>query len=269
MNPQFDSKAWLVVRDLQIAYNRRLALSGFNLEVLQGESVVVAGSNGAGKSSLLNALSGYIVQTQTITGQLFLGATALRWGDVRQSIAAGIRLVPETNKVFSLLSVDENLRLGARRVGAGRVTLADVFGWFPRLAERKKTLAGNLSGGEQQMLGIAISLLASPDLLLLDEPTLGLAVPVVENLCASLSRLRKDLGLTTIIAESDAQWLPHLGERAVVIDRGRMVRSFDQFGGSDLNLIHDLLIGIASSPWQVPPAVDDSLMRNKEHADVF
>ena len=122
-----------------------------------------------------------------------------------------------------------------------------IFEWFPRLGERRSTLAGNLSGGEQQMLGIAICLLASPDLLLLDEPTLGLAAPIIENLCESLARLRRDLGLTMIVAELDTRWLPRLVERAIVIDRGRLIGTFDRVAESNLGAIHDLLLGVAQS----------------------
>jgi branched-chain amino acid transport system ATP-binding protein len=160
-------------------------------------------------------------------------------------ISAGIRLVPERDKVFSLLTVTENLQIGARRRDRKDVAAADVFGWFPRLVERRSTLAGNLSGGEQQMLGIAMSLLASPGLLLLDEPTLGLAAPVIENLCDSLATLRRDLGLTMIVAESDSQWLPRFVERAIVIDRGRLIGTFDRVDETNLDAVHDLLLGVA------------------------
>jgi branched-chain amino acid transport system ATP-binding protein len=239
--------SWLSLRDVSIFYRGNVAVERLSLGVKQRESLAVAGSNGAGKTSLLGAIAGVLRQGQRITGTAVLQGKELRWGDVYGHISSGIRLVPERDKVFSLLTVAENLQIGARRRGRTDVGTADIFGWFPRLAERRSTLAGNLSGGEQQMLGIALSLLALPGLLLLDEPTLGLAAPIIENLCESLARLRRDLGLTTIVAESDTRWLPWLVERAVVIDRGRLIGTFDRVAESNLGTIHDLLLGVAQS----------------------
>jgi branched-chain amino acid transport system ATP-binding protein len=235
---------WLSLRDVSIFYHDKVAVERLSLDVMRGESVAVAGSNGAGKTSLLSAIAGVARQSQRIEGTAVFRGTPLRWGDVPGHINAGIRLVPERDKVFSLLTVAENLQIGARR--RNRKTI-DIFGWFPRLAERRSTLAGNLSGGEQQMLGIAISLLAAPSLLLLDEPTLGLAAPVIETLCDSLAKLRQDLGLTIVVAESDSQWLPQLAERAIVLDRGRLNDTFDRVEASNIEAIHDVLLGIGQS----------------------
>jgi branched-chain amino acid transport system ATP-binding protein len=239
-------ESWLSLRAVSVLYDGKRAVERLSLDLTQGDSVALAGSNGAGKTSLLTALAGLLRSGQRIEGTAAIGGMALRWSDVAGHIAAGIRLVPERDKVFSLLTVAENLQIGGRR--RGRKHVPDVFNWFPRLAERRGTLAGNLSGGEQQMLGIAMSLLASPRLLLLDEPTLGLAAPVIENLCNSLAALRRDLGLTLLVAESDSQWLPHLVERAVVIDRGRLIATFDRVDDTSIETIHDVLLGITGRP---------------------
>jgi branched-chain amino acid transport system ATP-binding protein len=237
--------AWLAVRDLSVSYGIHRAVEDVSFDLTRGRSLALAGSNGAGKTSVLNALAGLRIPGQHLGGTLTFDGATLKWGDVSHHLAAGIRLVPEREKVFSLLSVNENLRIGAQRARSDRIRLDDVLGWFPRLGERSKTLAGNLSGGEQQMLGIGLSLLASPDLLLLDEPTLGLAVPVIEDLYQRLARLRRETGLTMIVAESDSQWLISLADAAIVIDRGRQLRSFDALAEHDIAAIHDLMLGLA------------------------
>jgi branched-chain amino acid transport system ATP-binding protein len=249
-------ESWLSLRTVSVLYDGKTAVERLSLKLAQGDSVALAGSNGAGKTSLLTALAGLPRRGQRIKGTVVIGGMALRWGDVTGHIAAGIRLVPERDKVFSLLTVAENLQIGGRLRSRKHVAAADIFSWFPRLAERRSTLAGNLSGGEQQMLAIAMSLLASPSLLLLDEPTLGLAAPVIENLCSSLAVLRRDFGLTLMVAESDSQWLPHIVERAVVIDRGRLIATFDRVDESSVETIHDVLLGIASEPAGIASAYD-------------
>jgi branched-chain amino acid transport system ATP-binding protein len=237
--------AWLAVCNLSVSYGSHRAVEHVSFDLASGCSLALAGSNGAGKTSVLNALAGLRIPGQQLDGVMTFNDAALNWGDVSQHLAAGIRLVPEREKVFGLLSVTENLRIGAQRARSDRIRLDDVLGWFPRLGERSKTLAGNLSGGEQQMLGIGLSLLASPELLLLDEPTLGLAVPVIEDLYQRLAQLRRETGLTMIVAESDSQWLSSLADRAIVIDRGRQLRSFDVLAERDIAAIHDLMLGLA------------------------
>lgn len=237
----------LLLDRLEVAYGLQPAVRGLDLEVAPGESVVLVGANGAGKTSTLLALAGALSSGVRISGNQQVEGRALAWGDVRARLAAGISLVPEREKVFPLLTVRENLHIGTRRARGDRVRLDDVLDWFPRLAERRETLAGNLSGGEQQMLALGASLLGSPRLILLDEPTLGLAVPVIEDFCASLKRLRAELGLSALVAESDSSWLPHLADRAVVIDRGRRVAAFDRLEEGDLDVIHDVMLGLTNA----------------------
>ncbi len=235
----------LSVEKLFISYDNKVAVEHISFSIARGESVALVGSNGAGKTSVLSAVAGLIRKGQRIEGHTSLEGRVLRWGDVKSHIMDGIRLVPEKDKVFNLLTVIENLRICRRAPGKGTSMEAEAFDWFPRLWERKSMLAGNLSGGEQQMLAIAMSLLASPKLLLLDEPTLGLATPIIETLSERLAVLRKELDLTVVVAASDSQWLPRLADRALIIDRGRLVGSFDRVEESDLDAIHDMLLGIA------------------------
>lgn len=234
----------LALREVSVGYGRNPALQRISLSVRRGESLAVAGSNGAGKTSLLGAIAGVRPPGQSLSGHLEFDGVRHDLAERRRAIDPAISLVPERAKVFGLLSVDENLRVGLRTRRVGGLSADDVFGWFPRLRERRATLAGNLSGGEQQMLGIGLALMSSPALLLLDEPTLGLAVPVIDDLCDRLSTLRGDLGLTIIVAESDSQWLPRLADRALVIDRGVQVQAFESLEAADLDVIHNLMLGI-------------------------
>ncbi|CCB66587.1 ATP-binding cassette domain-containing protein [Hyphomicrobium sp. MC1] len=235
----------LSLKGMSVAYDGKYALNNMSFNVRRGESVALVGSNGAGKTSLLSAIAGILQKGQIIDGQVFFNGENLPWGAIKTRRRVGIGLVPEKDKVFHLLTVDENLEIG-RRAQHGRKK-ADAFDWFPRLAERRKTQAGNLSGGEQQMLALAMALLASPKLLLLDEPSLGLATPVVEMLCQSLRRLRNELSLTILVAESDTQWIPHLSDRAIVIDRGWPIATFDHIDDSSLETMHGMLLGLVNS----------------------
>ncbi|WP_144109562.1 ATP-binding cassette domain-containing protein [Paraburkholderia sp. BCC1886] len=234
----------LEVRALSIAYGADRAVNDVGFALQRGQCLALAGSNGAGKTSVLGALAGLSVRGQRLAGEIALDGATLRFGDMVARIAGGVRLVPDREKVFGLLTVAENLKLGGSRARNGDIGLDDVLGWFPRLGERRASLAGNLSGGEQQMLGIGMALLASPQLLLLDEPTLGLAVPVIEDLCERLARLRHETGLTMIVAESDSQWLAALANSGAVLDRGRLLRRFDHLTPADLGAIHDLMLGL-------------------------
>ncbi|MFT3732971.1 MAG: ATP-binding cassette domain-containing protein [Hyphomicrobium sp.] len=234
----------LSLKDVSIAYDRKFALNKVSLKVQRGESLALVGSNGAGKTSLLGAIAGFLHKGQSIDGQALFDGDDLPWGNINRRRRIGIGLVPEKDKVFRLLTVDENLEIGGRARHSRKK--ADAFDWFPRLAERRKIQAGNLSGGEQQMLALAMALLASPQLLLLDEPSLGLATPIVEFLCQSLGRLRQELSLTILVAESDTQWIPHFADRVLVLDRGWPIATFDRIDSSNLETIHGMLLGLVS-----------------------
>ena len=204
------------VRGLYVAYGNVEAVRGISFDIPRGSSLALVGHNGAGKSSTLLALSGGLPKRS------YRGGMAPGKGEGGQARQAGTTLVPEREKVFSLLTVHENLlAVGHTRPG-DRVRIDDVYGFFPRLAERRATLAGNMSGGEQQMLAIGSALLGSPQLLLLDEPTLGLAVPVIEAICAKLVELRRELDLTLLVALAETGWVSALADAAIVMDCGEL-----------------------------------------------
>lgn len=214
----------LEIEGLSLAYGKHLALDGVSLRVDAGEMVAILGANGAGKSSLLGAVSGRVRPSS--------GRIAFRGRDVRgvpphQLVQAGIALVPEGRGIFPGLTVAENLRLGAgperaRRGAQG--TQEKVFALFPRLAERRGQTAGTMSGGEQQMVAIGRAMMSAPDLLLLDEPSLGLAPILVQEVFAALGRIRGD-GMTVLIVEQNAHATLALSDRAYLIEAGRITGS--------------------------------------------
>lgn len=223
---------------IAVSYGNTVAVDQVSLSVVRGGALAIAGSNGAGKSSLLTALAGLISHAGGVTN---LGGVPLARG-IASRVQAGLRLVPEHGKVYPLMSVQENLLVSNRYPGS--VRLDDAFAWFPRLAQRRSTLAGNLSGGEQQMLAIAMAVLGTPRVLLLDEPTLGLSVPVIHELAERLGVLRQSLQLTIIMAESDAKWLPLFTDQVVVLDRGALVARFPNYDGNTLRAVENYMVGL-------------------------
>ncbi len=210
------NEASFSIRELYVAYASIEAVRGISFEIPRRSSLVLVGHNGAGKSSTLLALSGSLPK-HSFCGDMSIGKTG-----TGQMLGSGITLVPERDKVFNLLTVHENLLAVDHASDGDRVRIDDVYGFFPRLAERRTTLAGNMSGGEQQMLAIGSALLGSPQLLLLDEPTLGLAVPVIESICEKLTELRRELDLTLLIALAETGWVSALAEIAIVMDCGEL-----------------------------------------------
>ncbi|MGE0845434.1 MAG: ABC transporter ATP-binding protein [Flavobacteriaceae bacterium] len=225
----------LEVRDLSVDYGAQPAVRSASFTVPAGSATALVGANGAGKTSALLAIAGALPR-----GAAMRGTVAVHGPDA----AGAVSLIPEQDKVFALLTIDENLRLVARRRSGGRFGLADAYEWFPRLGERRNHLAGNLSGGEQQMLALAMGLLGSPRLLLIDEPTLGLAVPVIEMLCEKLARLRGELGVSILLAEADANWLAELATRAVVLDRGAVLGEWSGDLAAKRDEIHHMTLGL-------------------------
>jgi branched-chain amino acid transport system ATP-binding protein len=212
----------LEVTNLHVAYGELPALQGVSLVVQPGEMVALVGPNGAGKTTLL----------KTISGLLAPRAGAIRWHDRMisktspQSIVEhGIALVPEGRRLFAAMTVTENLELGAFTTRAQKdkhKQLERVFALFPRLAERQRQRAGLLSGGEQQMLALGRALMALPRLLLLDEPSLGLAPRVVESMMTILADLHRD-GMSVLIVEQNVHAVLALAQRAYILEGGRIV----------------------------------------------
>jgi branched-chain amino acid transport system ATP-binding protein len=212
----------LEVKNLQVAYGPLLALHGVDLIICPGEMVALVGPNGAGKSTLL----------KTISGLLAPRAGAILWQDEIISHASpqrivehGISLVPEGRRLFGTMTVRENLELGAftrRAQEEKRSQIERVFSLFPRLFERQRQRAGALSGGEQQMLALGRALMGLPRLLLLDEPSLGLAPKVVESMFAILAELHRD-GMSLLIVEQNVHAVLALVERPYILENGRIV----------------------------------------------
>ena len=209
----------LEVRDIEVYYGDSQALFGVSLSIEKGEVVTLVGSNGAGKTTTLRAISG----THPIArGELFFEGDSLTKVPAHQRPGRGIALVPEGRELWPQLTVLENLELGAfsREARGKRVdTLAWVFEMFPVLQERAKQLAGSMSGGEQQMVAIGRALMSRPRLLMMDEPSLGLAPVVVSQVFATIRRLHRE-GLTILLVEQNLKKALEVADRGYVVETG-------------------------------------------------
>ena len=214
--------SFLDVADLEVYYGGIHALHSVNLRVAEGEMVAVIGANGAGKSTLLNTIAGVVSYS---SGSIKLAGQPLP----RQSfqvVKEGVTLVPEGRRIFAPLTVRENLRLGAftRTDTAGIAEAMErVFELFPALRERINQLGGTLSGGEQQMLAVGRALMSDPKLLLLDEPSLGLAPLLVDSLFDAVIRLNETSGLTILLVEQNASLALSISHRAYVLKTGQII----------------------------------------------
>ncbi len=220
----------LDVRDVRASYGDLPALFGVSVEVQPGEIVALIGPNGAGKTTLLRTIAGlHRASTGRIT---WAGAAIERW-PAHRIAEAGVILVPEGRRLFTGMSVLENLEMGAytRRARAERAkTLATVYEIFPRLAERRTQVASTLSGGEQQMVAIGRALMGLPELLMLDEPSLGLAPRVVQDIFGIIRTINQR-GVAVLLVEQNARMALELAQRAYVVEQGRVASegSGDQF----------------------------------------
>jgi ABC-type branched-subunit amino acid transport system ATPase component len=245
----------LCVRDLQASYGGVRALRGVSLTVSDGEIVAVLGSNGAGKSTLLRAVSGTLaLQGGRINGgRVELAGHSLIGLDPAEIARAGVVQVPEGRRIFAELTVEENLRAGAfgRARRDGRANAAEpVFELFPRLHERRRQPAGLLSGGEQQMLAIGRALMASPRVLLLDEPSLGLAPRLVDKIGETIRRINSD-GIAVVLVEQNAAMALQIADRAVVLDVGQIALegTASELAASDD--VHERYLGLGGAGPQV------------------
>jgi branched-chain amino acid transport system ATP-binding protein len=216
--------ALLEIEGLTAAYGQVRALHGVDLTVAEGQVVALLGPNGAGKTTTLRAVSGMVRRT---TGRIAFRGRDLAGLSTERVTRLGIAHVPEGRGTFSGLSVAENLRLGAygRRDPDVTRDIDRWYGIFPRLADRRDQPAGSLSGGEQQMLAVARALLSRPVLLLLDEPSLGLAPMVVREVFAVLARVRAEDGTGMLLVEQNAALALELADAAYVLEAGRTVLS--------------------------------------------
>jgi len=222
LNQAQSGQAWLEIQDLCVHYGKVQALHKVNMQVQKGEIVTLLGANGAGKTTTLATISGLLRPSR---GSILFQGQRLDKLDSSDIVGLGISQSPEGRRVFGTLTVRENLDLGAylRRDPKGISNTRDwIFHLFPRLAERTAQLAGTLSGGEQQMLAIARALMASPQLLLLDEPSLGLAPMLVRTILESVVTINRE-GVTVVLVEQNANAALRIAHRGYVMEVGRIL----------------------------------------------
>ena len=223
----------LKVNDINVYYGAIHAIKGVSFEVNDGEIVTLIGANGAGKTTILNTISGLL---HSKTGSIeFMEEDLSHVHGAHQIVSKGLALVPEGRRVFLQMTVEENLEMGAYTQPNSTVDpgLARVYEQFPRLKERRKQIAGTLSGGEQQMLAMGRALMSNPKLLMLDEPSMGLAPILVEQIFDIIKELHK-AGTTILLVEQNAQMALSVADRGYVLETGKIVTS-----GSGLDLLND------------------------------
>ena len=217
----------LDVEGLSVRYGKVEALHGASIKVRPGQIVSVIGPNGAGKSTLLNAIMGALPVSGHAKGAIVYQSEDISAVPVEKRVALGMCLVPEKRELFATMSVEDNLVLGAyRRKRAGERNFLDqlepVFTLFPRLKERRKQAAGTLSGGERQMLAVGRALMGKPELLMLDEPSLGLAPLIVKEIFHIISALRQT-GVATLLIEQNARAALQISDYGYVLETGELV----------------------------------------------
>jgi branched-chain amino acid transport system ATP-binding protein len=241
----------LAVNNLEVIYDEViLVLRGLSMEIPRGRVVALLGSNGAGKSTTLKAISGLLPSEN---GEITDGAVVFDGRDIRHTVAGdivrlGVSQVMEGRRVFGHLTVEENLIAGAyTRRDAWHDDLGMVYGYFPALAARRSSEAGYLSGGEQQMLAIGRALMSAPRLLMLDEPSLGLAPLLVAEIFGIVERLNRELGTTILIVEQNARLALAIADHGYIMENGRIVLDG---GAADLQRnpdVQEFYLGLSDS----------------------
>ena len=218
MNPP--ARSLLKIDNAHVAYGKVEAVRGVSLDVAENEIVTIIGANGAGKSTLLNAIMGIL----PLRGGVNFSGQDLARLEIEDRVAAGLSLVPEHRELFATMSVEDNLKLGAFRIARARAlqSIELVYALFPRLKERRKQISGTLSGGEQQMLAMGRALMGTPKLLMLDEPSLGLAPIIVADIFRTIGELRSS-GVSVLLVEQNAQAALQTAGRAYVMELGEFV----------------------------------------------
>jgi branched-chain amino acid transport system ATP-binding protein len=218
----------LKVSALSAGYGKAIVLHGISMSIEQGKAVAMLGRNGVGKTTTLNTIVGL---TRYHAGSIVLDGIDITRMSPERRVEAGVGWVPQERGIFRSLTVEENITAVAR---AGKWTLTAVYELFPRLKERRANLGNQLSGGEQQMLSIARALVLNPKMLLLDEPTEGLAPIIVEELLLAIRRIVRDEGLAAIIVEQHAQQILAITDHAIILDRGSVA-----YTGNSVRLAED------------------------------
>lgn len=224
--------ALLSVSDLHVSYGAIKAVKGISFEVNEGEIVTMIGANGAGKSTTMNTIAGLI---KPVSGDIQFEGKSLEGVKPHKIVQLGIALCPEGRRVFQQMTVEENLQMGGyTRTDSENAQMLDiVFDRFPRLKERRRQVAGTLSGGEQQMLAMGRALMSRPKLLMLDEPSMGLAPILVQEIFDIIEAINK-LGTTILLVEQNASMALSIANRGYVLETGRIVKT-----GTGEQLLHD------------------------------
>jgi branched-chain amino acid transport system ATP-binding protein len=212
--------ALLQLADVHVAYGKVEAVRSVSLDVAENEIVTIIGANGAGKTTLLNAIMGIL----PLKGRVTFASEDLAPLEIEDRVASGLSLVPEHRELFATMNVEDNLELGAFRVARGQAknSFERVYKLFPQLRERRRQFAGTLSGGEQQMLAMGRALMGTPKLLMLDEPSLGLAPIIVADIFRTIGELRSS-GVSVLLVEQNAQAALKIADRAYVMELGEFI----------------------------------------------
>lgn len=225
--------SFLEVKNIDVYYGDVQVVFGLSLEIAEGEVVSIIGGNGAGKSTLLKTISGLMHPAE---GEIFFQGNSIQTAPPEEIVECGIVQVPEGRRLFTLMSVKDNLIVGAYNSRADQhtnATMENVFAMFPRLRERESQLAMTLSGGEQQMVAIGRGLMARPKLLMLDEPSLGLAPILIKDIFRTVRKIA-DQGTTVLLVEQDVKHSLSLSDRGYVLEHGRIAME-----GSAEDLLND------------------------------
>ncbi|HEY9039933.1 MAG TPA: ABC transporter ATP-binding protein [Roseovarius sp.] len=236
----------IAVHDLVVSFGKLMALREVSFLVEEGDLVFIAGPNGAGKSSLLRSIAGEI---QPRKGRIEIDGTIVTGAGPEVIARMGVSMVPEGRRVFSTLTIEENLMLGTgmrRDKAAIAADLEEIYTTFPILKERRTTSAGALSGGQQQMLVIGRAIMTNPKIVLVDEPSLGLAPKVVDEVYNQLCALRKERGLTLVIVEQSTSRAARVGGKLILLNNGEITRQGRVEDFADDDLISGAYFGMES-----------------------
>ena len=235
--------ALLKIENLHVSYGGIKALKGISFEVEEGEIVSLIGANGAGKSTTLKTISGLL---RAEAGNVYFDGQVLNKVPPYKIVEMGVSQVPEGRRVFTRLTVMENLEMGGytrKDAGGVRETIKEVFRRFPRLEERKNQLAGTLSGGEQQMLAMGRALMSKPKLLLLDEPSMGLAPMLVSEIFSIINEINRS-GTTILLVEQNSKMALSVSKRLYVLETGEIVTSGSSDELADNELVRKAYLGM-------------------------